>query len=183
MKRFHVHLGVPDLAASIRFYSGLFGMAPTVEKPDYAKWMLDDPRVNFAISQRAARAGLNHLGVQVDSADELAGLRERFVAADDAAVTDEPNANCCYARSDKHWVRDPQGIPWEAFHSMGTIEVYGNDAAATPRATDPKPAGVAAAKASASAACCAPPATGAPGVAACCAPPAASAPRGPACCS
>ncbi len=166
MKRFHVHLGVPDLGASIRFYSALFGMAPTVEKPDYAKWMLDDPRVNFAISQRAARAGLNHLGVQVDSAADLAGLRERFVAADDAAVTDEPNANCCYARSDKHWVRDPQGIPWEAFHSLGTVEIYGDDAADSPDMTT---AGIAPAK------------TAAP--AACCAPVAASAPRGPACCS
>ncbi len=132
MKRFHVHLGVPDLAASIRFYSGLFGMAPTVEKPDYAKWMLDDPRVNFAISQRgASRAGLNHLGLQAESADELAGLRDRFAAADRAGVVDESNVACCYARSDKHWVRDPQGIAWEAFHSLGSVPFFGDDDAST----------------------------------------------------
>ncbi len=163
MKRFHVHLGVPDLAASIRFYSGLFGMSPTVEKPDYAKWMLDDPRVNFAISQRAARAGLNHLGVQVNSADELAELRKRFVAADEAAVTDQPDASCCYARSDKHWVRDPQGIPWEAFHSLDTVEIYGDDAATALPAAGAESAGIAAAQSAAPAACCAPPAAAASG--------------------
>jgi catechol 2,3-dioxygenase-like lactoylglutathione lyase family enzyme len=124
MKRFHVHLGVPDLSASIRFYSDLFGMAPTVEKPDYAKWMLDDPRVNFAISQRGARTGLNHLGLQVDSAEELAGIRTQFAAADEGSVTDGKDVSCCYARSDKHWVRDPQGIPWEAYHSLGKVEYF-----------------------------------------------------------
>ena len=125
MKRFHVHLGVPDLAARIRFYSDLFGMAPTVEKPDYAKWMIDDPRVNFAISRRSSRTGLNHLGLQADSAEELASVRTRFTAADASTVHDEPNVSCCYARSDKHWVRDPQGIPWEAFHSLGTVPFFG----------------------------------------------------------
>ncbi|HEY8243410.1 MAG: ArsI/CadI family heavy metal resistance metalloenzyme [Vicinamibacteria bacterium] len=124
MKRFHVHLSVPDLAASIRFYSGMFGMPPTVEKSDYAKWMLDEPRVNFAISHRGAREGLNHLGLQADSADELADIRGRFEAAERGAVTDELDAHCCYAISDKHWVRDPQGIAWEAFHSLGTIPLY-----------------------------------------------------------
>ena len=124
MKRFHVHLGVPDLSASIRFYSDLFGTAPTVEKPDYAKWMLDDPRVNFAISQRNARTGLNHLGLQAESAEELAGIRTQFAAADERSVSDEMNASCCYARSDKHWVRDPQGIAWEAFHSLGQVEFF-----------------------------------------------------------
>ena len=124
MKRFHVHLSVPDLAASIRFYSGMFGMPPTVEKNDYAKWMLDEPRVNFAISHRGAREGLNHLGLQADSADELADIRGRFEAAERGAVTDELDAHCCYAVSDKHWVRDPQGIAWEAFHSLGTIPLY-----------------------------------------------------------
>jgi catechol 2,3-dioxygenase-like lactoylglutathione lyase family enzyme len=124
VKRFHVHLSVPDLAASIRFYSGMFGMPPTVEKSDYAKWMLDEPRVNFAISHRGAREGLNHLGLQADSADELADIRGRFEAAERGAVTDELDAHCCYAISDKHWVRDPQGIAWEAFHSLGTIPLY-----------------------------------------------------------
>jgi len=124
VKRFHVHLSVPDLAASIRFYSGMFGMPPTVEKTDYAKWMLDEPRVNFAISHRGAREGLNHLGLQADSADELAEIRGKFEAAQRGGVTDELDAHCCYAVSDKHWVRDPQGIAWEAFHSLGTIPLY-----------------------------------------------------------
>src|SRR5688500_16500502 len=107
MKRFHVHLGVPDLNASITFYSGLFGFAPTVRKDDYAKWMLDDPRVNFAISQRdGGHKGLNHLGLQADSADELAGIRAQFEAADRDATVAEPNVACCYARGNKHWVTD-----------------------------------------------------------------------------
>src|SRR4249920_3449923 len=94
MKRFHVHLGVPDLSASIRFYSELFGMAPTVQKPDYAKWMLDDPRVNFAISHRSTRTGLNHLGLQAESADELAGIRRQFETADASTTVAEPDAHC-----------------------------------------------------------------------------------------
>jgi len=128
MKRFHVHLGVPDLPASIRFYSGLFGMAPTVRKDDYAKWMLDDPRVNFAISQRGHTDGLNHLGMQAETADELAGIRAQFDAADAAATVAEPGALCCYAKSDKHWVTDPQGIAWEAFHTLDSIPLFGSDA-------------------------------------------------------
>ena len=165
MKRFHVHLGVPDLAASIRFYSDLFGFAPTVTKADYAKWMLDDPRVNFAISQRGAPAGLNHLGLQVDSADELAGLRNRFDAADAASLEDEANVSCCYARGNKHWVRDPQGIAWEAFHTLESVPLFdGGDAtapapdtAATPAGACCAPASVPAAVASASrSGCCAP---------------------------
>jgi catechol 2,3-dioxygenase-like lactoylglutathione lyase family enzyme len=131
MKRFHVHLAVPDLEQSISFYKRLFGLEPTVRKPDYAKWMLDDPRVNFAISQRGRiTTGLNHLGLQVESAEELAGVRERFATANGAHVVDQPGASCCYAKSDKHWVTDPQGIAWEAFHSLDTIPVYGGDAAA-----------------------------------------------------
>ena len=124
MKRFHVHLGVPDLAASIRFYSDLFGMPPTIEKADYAKWMLEDPRVNFAISHRGRRTGLNHLGLQAESAEELAGIRTRFAAADEAAVYDEPNVSCCYARGSKHWTRDPQGIAWEAFHTLEGVPLF-----------------------------------------------------------
>jgi catechol 2,3-dioxygenase-like lactoylglutathione lyase family enzyme len=125
MKRFHVHLGVPDLPASIRFYSGLFGMPPTVQKPDYAKWMLDDPRVNFAISHRSRTPGLNHLGVQAESADELADIRAQFETADATSTVDEPGAHCCYVKSDKHWVTDPQGIAWEAFHTLETIPLFG----------------------------------------------------------
>jgi len=133
MKRFHVHLGVPDLSASVRFYSDLFGTAPTVQKPDYAKWMLDDPRVNFAISHHGRAAGLNHLGVQAESADELAGIRTRFEAADATTPVAETGAHCCYVKSDKHWVTDPQGIAWEAFHTLETIPLFGaeEDAEAT----------------------------------------------------
>jgi catechol 2,3-dioxygenase-like lactoylglutathione lyase family enzyme len=125
MKRFHVHLGVPDLTASIRFYSDLFGMAPTVQKPDYAKWMLDDPRVNFAISPRASRPSLNHLGLQVESAEELADVRRQFARADERNLFDEPDVSCCYARGSKHWTKDPQGIAWEAFHTLESVPMYG----------------------------------------------------------
>jgi catechol 2,3-dioxygenase-like lactoylglutathione lyase family enzyme len=128
MKRFHVHLGVPDLDASIAFYSKLFGTEPAVRKDDYAKWMLDDPRVNFAISDRGARHGLNHLGLQADSAAELADIGLHFANADASTTIAETNAHCCYAVSDKHWVQDPQGIPWEAFHSLDSIPVFGVDA-------------------------------------------------------
>ena len=151
MKRFHVHLGVPDLAASIRFYSSLFGVSPTVEKADYAKWLLDDPRVNFAISERGGKPGLNHLGLQADSADELAGIRAQFAAAGAAQPVDEPDARCCYARDNKHWTQDPQGIPWEGFHTLDSIPVFG-EAAVSP-ADAPS---TAAACGSAGGGCCAP---------------------------
>ena len=124
MKRFHVHVGVENLEQSIRFYAGLFGAEPTVRKSDYAKWMIEDPRLNFAISQRGGRIGINHLGLQADSADELANVRERFAAADAASVQDEPGASCCYAKSDKHWVTDPQGIAWEGYRTMGEIRYF-----------------------------------------------------------
>jgi len=135
MKRFHVHLAVPDLSASIRFYTDLFGMAPTVQKPDYAKWMLDDPRVNFAISHRSSRTGLNHLGLQAESAEELAAIRTMFAAADTEKVFDEPNVNCCYARGNKHWTKDPQGIAWEAFHTLDSVPVYGDADEPAPTST------------------------------------------------
>ena len=156
MKRFHVHLGVPDLVASIHFYSDLFGFPPTVEKPDYAKWMLDDPRVNFAISHRGSRVGVNHLGLQAENAEELADLRTHFAAADGATLVDESKVSCCYARSDKHWVRDPQGIAWEAFHSLDTIPLF--DGGPTPEAA-PASCGAIASDAGSTAAaggCCAP---------------------------
>lgn len=130
MKRFHVHVGVENLDASIRFYSSLFGTAPTVRKDDYAKWMIEDPRINFAISRRDNRVGVNHLGLQADSADELADIRAHFAAAG-PAVIDEPDASCCYAKSDKHWVTDPQGIAWEGYHTLGEIHYFdgnGNEA-------------------------------------------------------
>lgn len=127
MKRFHVHLSVPDLAEGIRFYSGVFGAAPSVAKPDYAKWMIDDPRVNFAISQRMARTGLEHLGFEAEDAGGLADIRERFDAARAGAVEDEPGARCCYAVSDKHWITDPAGVAWEAFHTLGAITRFGEE--------------------------------------------------------
>jgi len=127
MKRFHVHVAVPDLAESVRFYSTLFGAEPTVIKPDYAKWMLEDPRVNFAISQRGPKVGINHLGFQVDSNDELEALHTQLESADRAVVA-EQGANCCYAKSDKYWVTDPAGIAWESFHSLGSIPMFGAEA-------------------------------------------------------
>ena len=135
MKRFHVHVAVNDLAQSTRFYSALFGADPTVVKPDYAKWMLDDPRINFAISQRDARRGINHLGFQVDSPDELEALQQQHQAAD-LAVFAEGNTRCCYAESRKHWVTDPQGVAWEMYHSMAQVETWnGNGADAAVPAT------------------------------------------------
>jgi catechol 2,3-dioxygenase-like lactoylglutathione lyase family enzyme len=123
MKRFHVHVAVPDLQQSIRFYSTMFGTEPAVVKDDYAKWMLEDPRVNFAISQRGGAAGINHLGFQVDQASELQEIHARLQAAD-SGVLEEKNVSCCYARSDKYWVTDPAGVPWESFHSLGTVPFY-----------------------------------------------------------
>lgn len=172
MKRFHVHLGVPDLAASVRFYSELFGLPPSVEKADYAKWMLEDPRVNFAISQRGSRLGVNHLGLQADNADELADLRTHFAAADASSMVDETNASCCYARSDKHWVRDPQGIAWEAFHSLGTVPLFDGDPVVAAAPASCGVTAVGSANTAVTAACCAPTSIAAPAAAAsgCCAP-------------
>lgn len=147
MKRFHVHLHVDDLARSIGFYSKLFAAQPTRVEADYAKWMLDDPRINFAISTRDQVHGVNHLGLQVESDEELTGLEARLKRADAAMVT-ESSTTCCYANSDKYWVTDPQGVAWETFHTLGNAPVYGESPAATarkaaccvPPATDPRPA-------------------------------------------
>ena len=125
MKRFHVHVAVDDLAANIRFYSTVFGMPPTVEQPDYAKWMLEDPPVNFAISQRGLKAGIDHLGLQVESDEELTAQRARAEQAQ-VSVLDQKNAACCYARSDKYWITDPQGIAWETFHTLQSVPVFGD---------------------------------------------------------
>lgn len=130
MKRFHVHLAVDNLADSIRFYSTLFGSEPTVQKADYAKWMVDDPRINFAISQRGSQPGVNHLGFQVDSDEELKGMRGRLTAAD-TGLREESDAHCCYAVSDKYWVTDPQGIAWETYHTLGGIPVFGGAASSS----------------------------------------------------
>jgi catechol 2,3-dioxygenase-like lactoylglutathione lyase family enzyme len=126
MKRLHVHVAVPDLDQSIRFYSTLFGTAPTKRMPDYAKWMLDDPRVNFAISSRGRKPGIDHVGVQVDSRDELAELSQRLKAAGETTF-DEEAVTCCYARGDKSWVSDPSGVRWETFYTFGDATAYGED--------------------------------------------------------
>jgi len=126
MKRMHVHVSVDDLSKSIQFYNQLFGTAPSVEKPDYAKWMLDDPRVNFAISQRGNKPGLDHLGIQVDSNEELAEIEQRLQTADMSMLTQE-GTTCCYAKSDKHWVQDPSGIAWESYHTLDSAPTF-NDA-------------------------------------------------------
>jgi catechol 2,3-dioxygenase-like lactoylglutathione lyase family enzyme len=123
VNRFHVHLNVSDLAANIRFYSELFGAQPRVVKPDYAKWMLDDPRINFAISSTGRAPGVDHLGFQVDGNDELASLGTRLDAAG-GAVLPEAGATCCYAKSDKLWTEDPQGTKWETFHTTGEATTY-----------------------------------------------------------
>ena len=124
MKRFHVHVAVDNLESSIRFYSALFGQAPAVQKPDYAKWMVEDPRINFAISQHPGSGGVNHLGLQVDSDEELESLRQQAEQADLVAAA-EKNISCCYARGNKYWYTDPQGIAWETYHTLEQVEFFG----------------------------------------------------------
>ena len=126
MKRLHVHVSVEDLDASVRFYSQLFAADPTVRKSDYAKWMLEDPRVNFAISERDGRPGVQHLGIQVEDRGELAEVYERLRRAE-RPVVEEGETICCYARSEKSWIDDPQGVQWETFLTSGESTVYGTD--------------------------------------------------------
>ena len=152
MKRFHVHVHVDDLAKSIGFYSKLFAAEPTRTEGDYAKWMLEDPRINFAISTRGNAPGVDHLGFQTDTEDELAELKARATAAD-MALLDEGTTTCCYARSDKHWVTDPQGIAWEHFHTLGNIPVFSEAQATAAPVAAPVATSMPAAEASA---CCAP---------------------------
>ena len=149
MKRFHVHLHVQDLQASIAFYSRLFSAQPARIEIDYAKWMLEDPRVNFAISTRGSKPGLDHLGFQVDSTEELIEMKAAAERAD-MTMLDEGETTCCYARSDNHWITDPQGVAWEQFHTLGDIPVFNE-------VSQPAPG----------AACCAP---AKPTATACCAP-------------
>jgi catechol 2,3-dioxygenase-like lactoylglutathione lyase family enzyme len=129
MKRLHVHVAVRDLQQSIRFYSTLFAAQPTVTKEDYAKWQLDDPRVNFAVSTRGKKAGLDHLGIQAENDAELEEIGTRLAQAD-VALTPQKGASCCYAKSDKYWTLDPQGIAWESFHTLESVPVFGEDTAA-----------------------------------------------------
>lgn len=139
MKRLHVHVAVENLATSIRFYSTLFGAGPVVVKGDYAKWMLDDPRINFAISDRATAAGLDHLGIQVESGAELAELAGRLKAAGEV-TRDQAATTCCYAKSDKAWVNDPNGLRWETFFTFGEATAYGEDEPDARRKAQPKSA-------------------------------------------
>jgi catechol 2,3-dioxygenase-like lactoylglutathione lyase family enzyme len=124
MKRLHVHVAVADLDRSIRFYTTLFGDGPSVQKPDYAKWMLEDPRVNFAISTRGKKPGLDHLGIQAESREELGEIAGRLKAAE-IATQDQEASRCCYAQSSKTWSADPQGIAWESFYTFGESTQYG----------------------------------------------------------
>lgn len=126
MKRMHVHVSVADLEVSIRFYSTLFAADPTVRKPDYAKWMLEDPRVNFAISQRGVAPGIAHLGIQVEDSAELQEVYARLERAD-RPVLEERKTTCCYAESEKSWIEDPQAVQWETFLTTGESTVYGHD--------------------------------------------------------
>jgi catechol 2,3-dioxygenase-like lactoylglutathione lyase family enzyme len=127
MKRLHVHIAVDDLDRSIGFYSTLFGAGPSVLKADYAKWMLEDPKVNLAISQRGGRnGGVDHLGIQVESDGELRDLAHRLKSAGEK-TRDQEAATCCYAQSNKAWVDDPSGVRWETFFTFGEATVYGED--------------------------------------------------------
>lgn len=154
MKRLHIHVGVENLDQSIRFYSALFGAQPVKTKPDYAKWMLESPHVNFAISTRA-ETGVNHLGIQVDEENELSELRDRLKKVD-MSVVNEGETVCCYAHSDKSWVNDPAGIPWEAYRTMEDAEIFkiANPAAASSCSTPDAEAAACCAPATKTGSCC-----------------------------
>jgi catechol 2,3-dioxygenase-like lactoylglutathione lyase family enzyme len=162
MKRLHVHVSVDDLAQSIRFYSTLFAAEPTVVKDDYAKWMLDDPRVNFAISKLGERVpGVSHLGIQAEDETELAEVYDRLSRAE-RPIVEAKGTTCCYAKSDKQWIADPQGVPWETFFTYGEATGYGEGSLAKLRETNEhavccEPSFAAPAEeATAAEACCAP---------------------------
>lgn len=155
MKRLHVHVAVSDIAQSVRFYSTLFASEPAVLKDDYAKWLLDDPRVNFAISSRSVKTGLDHLGIQVESGDELHEVYGRLEAAE-GDVLEQGATTCCYAQSEKSWIADPEGLYWETFHTTGEATVYGDS---LPAATEAEQG-----------ACCTPKSKLPPAAAACCGP-------------
>lgn len=134
MKRMHIHISVDDLNKSIQFYNSIFGATPTVEKSDYAKWMLDDPLVNFAISQRGAKAGLDHIGIQVDSDESLSEIKARLDQAE-LSILSQEGTTCCYAKSDKHWVIDPSGIAWETYHTLESAPTFNDANAQTSNST------------------------------------------------
>jgi catechol 2,3-dioxygenase-like lactoylglutathione lyase family enzyme len=160
MKRFHIHVRVTDLQASIGFYSKLFGAAPARVEGDYAKWMLEDPRINFAISSRGGEPGVDHLGFQTDTAEELGELKARAAAAE-MAMLDEGETTCCYARSEKYWVTDPQGVAWEHYHTLGNVPLFSMKEEATQAGAccapaAPSPAPTASAEPAAAVSCCGP---------------------------
>ncbi len=126
MKRMHIHVGVKSIDDSVRFYSALFGADPVKQKPDYAKWMLEDPRINFAISTRAGKVGVDHMGLQVDNADELNALRDQMSAANISTHSDG-ETTCCYSKSEKSWVEDPNGVAWEAYHTMEDAQIFSSN--------------------------------------------------------
>jgi catechol 2,3-dioxygenase-like lactoylglutathione lyase family enzyme len=169
MKRFHVHVAVKDLSESVRFYSAIFGAEPSVQKADYAKWMLEDPRVNFAISSRSQRPGLDHLGLQVEDDGELRAMRGLLAAADQGLV-EQGDQPCCYAKSDKYWITDPQGIAWETFHTLESIPVFGEDTrlASTPGECCVPLAQITRKETQEASACCAPTAAAQSGASKCC---------------
>lgn len=165
MKRLHVHVSVDNLADSIKFYSTMFAAEPTVVKTDYAKWMLADPRVNFAISRRGAEPGLDHIGIQVESASELSDMQSRLEALQ-PGVEKEEGVACCYARSDKYWVTDPSGIAWETFHTLDSIPTFGEPKqAGAPKVSRGIPLAQIGVKTEA--ACCAPSSPATPGSSCC----------------
>jgi catechol 2,3-dioxygenase-like lactoylglutathione lyase family enzyme len=139
-KRFHVHMHVDDLETNIGFYSRLFGAAPARRESDYAKWMLDDPPVNFAISTWGAKPGIDHLGIQTDDPSELTSMREHAATAD-LALHVEEEVSCCYAKSDKHWITDPQGVAWEHFHTLADVPTFSAKSASAAQACCPTRAG------------------------------------------
>lgn len=149
MKRFHIHVGVKDLNHSVQFYSTLFGQKPTKQKEDYAKWMLEDPKINFAISTRSAEEGIDHLGFQVDEESELNELTTRLKNAD-LGVYGEGTTTCCYAESNKAWVKDPSGIAWETYQTMADADVYSRK----PQVVESQASSCCAPKTSTSKSCC-----------------------------
>jgi hypothetical protein len=157
MKRFHVHVAVGDLSASVRYYSALFAAEASVVKDGYAKWSLDDPRVNFAISNRTEKLGVDHLGIQVETDPELAEMQTRLASAS-LPLQSQSATNCCYATSNKHWSVDPQGVAWESFHTLGSVPVYGEsrDRSAEAAACSTPTAESVIAPSPAKTACCAP---------------------------
>lgn len=163
MKRLHVHISVEDLQHSIGFYSALFASEPIVTKHDYAKWMLDDPRVNFAISTRGRQPGLNHLGIQVEEKEELSEIYGRLRAAG-GAIVEQGETRCCYAQSEKSWIDDPAGIAWEAFLTKGEVTDYGDGTGEREARVAPAKAPETVEPVTAASTCCTP----APKVTACC---------------